>query len=122
MVIPKAEQDKKLPEKLQDELSGVLRWIAEGCLGWQREGLGEPDAVVAATGQYRQDMDILAAFIEDRCVVRENVSAGATPLYGSYREWCEENGEHAVKQKTFGRSLRERGFEQKRDPTTQRKV
>jgi putative DNA primase/helicase len=69
VVIPKAEQDKKLPEKLWDELPGVLRWIAEGCLGWQREGLGELDEVVAATGQYRRDMDILAAFIEERCVV-----------------------------------------------------
>jgi putative DNA primase/helicase len=111
VTIPKPQQDRALAEKLRAELPGVLRWIVAGCLEWQREGLGEPDEVKAATGQYREDMDILGDFIAVRCVVHPNVSAGATPLYNAYKGWCEENGENAVPQRRFGLQLGERGFE-----------
>jgi P4 family phage/plasmid primase-like protien len=122
VTIPRAEQDKALPEKLRAELPGILRWIVEGCLAWQREGLGDPDEVAAATGQYREDMDILAAFIADRCVVHPSTSAGATPLYNAYKEWCEEHGETKEKQTKFGLRLRERGFRDDRDSKTRRKI
>jgi len=122
VTIPRAEQDKALPEKLRAELPGILRWIIEGCRAWQREGLGEPREVLAATGQYREDMDVLAAFIADRCVVHPSASAGATPLYNAYKEWCEEHGETKEKQTKFGLRLRERGFRDDRDSKTRRKI
>jgi putative DNA primase/helicase len=103
--------DLKLPEKLKDELPGVLAWMVEGCLEWQEHGLGEPESVKAATDQYRSEMDTLAAFIEDRCIVRRDATAQATPLYQQYRMWCDSAGEHADTQKTFGMRLTERGFE-----------
>src|SRR5262249_13180590 len=41
--IPADEQDKRLMEKLQAELPGILRWAVEGCLAWQCEdGLTPP--------------------------------------------------------------------------------
>src|SRR5215212_3006671 len=70
VTIPEAEQDKRLAAKLRDELPGILAYIVRGCLEYQREGLGEPEEVKAATASYRSDMDVLANFIEDRCVVR----------------------------------------------------
>jgi putative DNA primase/helicase len=111
VTIPKPQQDRTLAEKLRTELPGVLRWIVAGCLEWQRQGLGEPDEVKAATGQYREDMDILGDFMAVRCTVHPNASAGATPLYNAYKSWCEENGEIAVPQRRFGLQLGERGFE-----------
>jgi putative DNA primase/helicase len=103
-------QDPRLPEKLRSELAGVLAWMVEGCLEWQEHGLGEPDSVREATEQYRAEMDTLAAFIEDRCVVREDVVAPATPLYKQYQMWCDDAGEKPETQKMFGMRLRERGF------------
>jgi putative DNA primase/helicase len=103
-------QDPKLPEKLRSELSGVLAWMVEGCLEWQEHGLGEPESVRKATDQYRAEMDTLAAFIEDRCVVREGIVAPATPLYKQYQMWCDDAGEKPETQKMFGMRLRERGF------------
>ena len=103
-------QDPRLPEKLRSELAGVLAWMVEGCLEWQEHGLGEPDSVREATEQYRAEMDTLAAFIEDRCVVREDIVAPATPLYKQYQMWCEDAGEKPETQKMFGMRLRERGF------------
>ncbi len=114
VTIPQERQDKHLDEKLRAELPGILRWAVEGCLEWQRHGLGEPDEVMAATKIYREEMDVLAAFLSDRCVVHERASALATPLYHEYREWCEETGERVESQKKFGSRLGERGFESRR--------
>jgi putative DNA primase/helicase len=117
-------QDPKLPEKLRSELAGVLAWMVEGCLEWQEHGLGEPDSVREATDQYRAEMDTLAAFIEDRCVVREGIVAPATPLYKQYQMWCDDAGEKPETQKVFGMRLRERGFTSdkiKRGPHKDRK-
>jgi len=110
VTIPESEQDKRLVEKLRKELPGILAWIVQGCLEYQRGGLGEPDKVRAATLDYRSEMDVLAGFIEDRCVVHPRVSVGATPLYHAYKGWCEETGEDKLTQQKFGRRLKERGF------------
>jgi putative DNA primase/helicase len=117
-------QDPKLPEKLRNERTGVLAWMVEGCLEWQEHGLGQPDSVREATDQYRTEMDTLAAFIEDRCVVREGIVAPATPLYKQYQMWCDDAGEKPETQKVFGMRLRERGFTSdkiKRGPHKDRK-
>jgi P4 family phage/plasmid primase-like protien len=122
VTIPNSEKDERLPEKLRDEMPGILAWMVRGCLDWQAEGLGEPDEVRAATEGYRAEMDVLASFIGDRCVVHERASVLATPLYEAYRGWCEENGEQPAKQTKFGRSLRERGFEKALESGTRRKM
>lgn len=51
IVIPDAEQDKMLPKKLEAELKGILAAAVQGCLEWQRLGLGLPDEVKQATGR-----------------------------------------------------------------------
>jgi len=110
VTIPESEQDKRLVEKLRKELPGILAWIVRGCLEYQREGLGEPNEVKEATEGYRAEQDILAAFIEDRCVVHPKAHVGATPLYRTYKDWCEDAGESQLTQTKFGLQLRERGF------------
>ncbi len=108
-----SKADPKLPEKLREELPGILAWMIEGCLEWQEHGLGEPESVRAATNQYREEMDTLAAFLEDRCVVHPDAVAPATPLYKQYQLWCDDAGEKPETQKMFGMRLRDRGFENK---------
>ena len=103
--------DPNLPDKLREELPGILAWLVEGCLEWQQSGLQKPGAVAQATKQYREEMDTLAAFFEDCCVLNENAYVGATKLYQRYRIWCDTSGEKAETQKAFGMRLSERGFE-----------
>lgn len=35
-------EDRKLPAKLEAELSGILNWAIAGCLQWQQDGLNPP--------------------------------------------------------------------------------
>jgi putative DNA primase/helicase len=119
--IPPAEQDKRLPEKLRRERAGILAWAVEGCLEWQREGLQAPDEVRKATREYRAEMDVIAAFIDEECIVAEHAAATAKALYSAYKAWCEENGEKPETQRRFGGRLRERGFESGRITTGARK-
>jgi putative DNA primase/helicase len=110
-----ARQDPKLPEKLRGELAGVLAWMVEGCLEWQEHGLGEPKTVRDATDQYRNEMDTLAAFLDEECVVAASCRVLAERLYQSYAMWCDRSGEHKQPKKAFVARLEERGFERRRE-------
>lgn len=106
--IAEKDQDLDLSEKLEKELPGILRWAVEGCLEWQRDGLGRPDEVAKATAGYRGEMDVLATFLEERCVLVPDAVTGATRLYKEYQSWTEEAGEKAWTQKRFGGKLEDR--------------
>ena len=113
VTIPPNERDRELPDKLQAEREGILAWAIQGCLEWQRDGLGMPKDIEDATGAYRQDMDILGDFIKAHCTVNAQQSATAAALYESYITWAHKTGEKPMTQKAFGLALRERGFEAK---------
>ena len=113
--IPPAEQDKKLPQKLEAELPGILAWCVEGCLEWQREGLQAPEEVRKATAGYRSEMDVIGAFLQDECEIGSEFKEPFTTLYKRYEEWCEDGGERAETRRKFNARLKERGrFEARR--------
>lgn len=110
-VIPPAERDKRLPERLRHELIGILAWCARGCVEWQQDGLQEPGEVLAATDAYRNEEDIVGMFLAECCIQDPDTWERAKLLYAAYRKYCEESGEHPVGQRRFGRAMTERGFE-----------
>jgi putative DNA primase/helicase len=105
------EKDDGLHEKLLKEAPGILRWMLEGAWKWHEAGLEIPDQVRAETASYRDEMDLLGAFLEQCCTTDENHTAQSSDLYGVFRAWCERQGERAWKQKTLKERLRERGIE-----------
>lgn len=111
VVIPDDQQDHALLERLRAERPGILRWAVEGCLAWQREGLGTPDEIRAATKAYRDEMDVLGDFLSERCVVDVFESVTAADLYSAYTDWSKKAGEaHCLTKKALGLQLGERGF------------
>ncbi|MHB8156192.1 MAG: DNA primase family protein [Desulfocucumaceae bacterium] len=113
----KDNPDRELPNRLRNEKSGILNWLAKGCLSWLKEGdLGEPQEVKEATAEYRAEMDELQGFIEDRCFSSAGASAWAADLYDSYKAWAADNltERETMSQKKFGSALREHGFERYR--------
>lgn len=107
-------KDTAMEEKLTAELTGILTWAVQGCLAWQQYGLTLPKAVHEATDEYRQQQDVLAAWLNECCVVKQLADAKAADLYASYSEWCEANGERPEPQRRFGMRLTERGFQRQK--------
>lgn len=106
-----SKRDEGLKEKLLAERSGILNWIIDGCLAWRQRGLDAPAEVLAATQDYKSEMDVLGDFIEDKCHVQALMRADASKLYEEYRKWCEDSGETPETQTQFGIRMSERGFE-----------
>jgi putative DNA primase/helicase len=104
--IPDEEKDKQLPQKLRQEMSGIISWIVRGCISWHTEGLYEPEAVKAASKEYRDEMDILADFVEDSCLFQPTATITKGDLYKEYQSWCDENGLRPLSQKNLNRQLR----------------
>ncbi|GAF75138.1 unnamed protein product, partial [marine sediment metagenome] len=80
VTIPDEDQDKHLSDRLAAEREGILAWLVRGCLEWQRDGLGMPDAVRKATASYRSEMDVLGEFIADCCVIGTRYETTAKKL------------------------------------------
>jgi putative DNA primase/helicase len=114
ITIPEGERDKNLPEKLKAEAGGILAWAVQGCLSWQRKGLGAPDEVKSATDSYRKEMDLLGEFLKDRCRLRPDARVSSKDIFEAYTAWCEANGQEPVGQRAFIAAMKEKGFNRSR--------
>jgi P4 family phage/plasmid primase-like protien len=103
-------KDDRLADKLRTELTGILAWLVRGCVAWRKDGLMLADAVSAATATYREEQDVLAHFLAERCETAPNYVARAADLYKNYSEWAEANGEKPISSTAFGLQLKERSF------------
>lgn len=113
--IPKAEQDRELPQKLVKEYPAILGWMIEGLKAWRKVGLLPPAAVLDASEQYRLEMDTLADFLADRCEVNLSGTAENALIYASYSEWAKDNGLRPRPHKWLTQQLTSRGYKQ--DPS-----
>jgi putative DNA primase/helicase len=109
--------DRELEKKLVAEYPAILRWMIEGCLDWQRNGLTRPASVVAATDDYFGEQDLFGQWLNDECDVEIGNTykmEGSATLFQSWRTYAERAGEAAGSQKAFSENLKRRGFEQYR--------
>jgi putative DNA primase/helicase len=110
ITIPESEVDPALPAKLRSELPGILVWAVRGCLDWQRNGLGVPRAVVAATQDYHRESDLLGQYIAEKCRHVAGAETSTTDLYQAYRFWAEQSGLKPIAKISFGRKMSERSY------------
>jgi putative DNA primase/helicase len=108
-------KDFTLKDKLMKERSGILKWMVDGCIKWQEEGLRRaPKVVTEAITEYRESQDATAGFVAEYCHVAPSVHAKVGSLYKAYRNWCIENGETPLSSVSFGLALEEKGFASKK--------
>jgi putative DNA primase/helicase len=103
--IPLERVDKDLKNKLKRELSGILNWIVEGTLMWQKEGLEPPEIVTSASNEYRNEMDVLSYFVSECCETGSGLKAPAGELYEKYKSWAEDKSEYKMSSQRFGREM-----------------
>jgi putative DNA primase/helicase len=106
-----ATPDRDLEAKLRAEWPGILRWMMEGCLAWQRNGLIRPQVVLDATEEYFDEQDSIPQWIEERCEVgKGTLSDTSTNLFRSWTAWATLNGEKPGTTKWFSQALKRLGF------------
>ena len=101
--IPDNKVDKNLTHKLKAEMTSIFRWMLDGCALWQSEGLNMPRAVLECVREYRREMDVISAFIEDCCVPEGSVAAKT--LYAAYCQWADDNNEYRMSNTKFGMEM-----------------
>ena len=105
--IPADKVDKTLKYKLRKEFPQILKWAVDGCIKWQQFGIEEPECVQEATKEYKIEMDLLAAFME-QCLVIDYDSKDkimASDLFGLYSKWAKANNEYEMSSKKFFRDM-----------------
>lgn len=106
-------QDKTLPAKLAAEAEGILAWMVRGCLEWQRNGLQIPDAVRAATAEYRTEQDTLGRFVEDCCTCNSAARVKFSDLYSALERWCADGGDNLPGRRFVGSWLKDQNFKER---------
>ena len=108
--IPKGERDPNLGEKLWAERSGILNWMIEGLLAYLEGGLQEPDAVLDATREYREQSDPIGLFLDSACVVTGDASDSLTTkdLVNAVNFWLDQRGEGQWKDRTISLRLKDK--------------
>ena len=92
------------------ELPGILNWGLEGLRNYLRRRLAQPKAVLAATKDYREDMDIVGRWIEVCCDEDPTARVSTKFLYDSYSFWAETEVGWKMSNDRFGRELGDRGY------------
>jgi len=106
--------DPDLETKLKGEWSGILRWMIEGCLDWQRNGLVRPTSVTAATQAYFEDQDLFRQWLEDECEIEPGTSylwERTVDLFASWSAYAKAAGEHPGSLKNFTPALIRHGLQ-----------
>ena len=111
-VISEDQRDLKLLDKLKGEAPAILAWLAAGCVEWQRQGLGEPEAVRLATAAYREQSDPVADFVHESCEVDPDGWISNQKMREAYEAYCNANGEKKLNEKRFGEAMKRHGVEQ----------
>lgn len=113
VVVGKDKMNTKLPKLLKEEASAVLSWAAEGYRQYEEfGGLNPPEAVLLRTKEYREEVDPIALFLEDRVTLVPSGPSSIKDVYQAYQRWCGDNGETPVKSTLFRDSMIRHGYVQ----------
>lgn len=114
------KKDLDMGTKLQREKSGILNWLIQGCLLWQKEGLKDdslPAEMIRLHKKYRLDNDLFGLFLDEMCEVGPDKKAPLDVLRERFNDWLKVMDERRpeISWRELCRYLEDkRGFEKKR--------
>jgi putative DNA primase/helicase len=106
------ERDRTLKDRLRspENISGLFNWCLKGLERWKKEGLYIPNAIKAATEQYRNSSDKQATFF-DECMIADNSACvKAKDVFDVYRSWCRDNAFYTENKSNFFAGLRSKNL------------
>lgn len=104
--IPPEEQISGMREKLSEPTcaAAILAWVVEGCLAWQRQGVGSCPRVEQSTADYRKENDWLGAFLELYELDPESIIP-APAFRAQYEAYCAQEGQYKESTKELAAQL-----------------
>jgi len=109
-------KDDRLDDKLAAELTGILTWALKGLHAWKAQGLGTCAAVERATLEYRDESDVLGAWLREQTKVFDE-KPGESPhdanvhfAYAAYKDFVIRQGARPLSEPQWKQRLRERGY------------
>lgn len=114
-----ATEDKSLEERMQTQTyrEMILAYTVLGARMWYNEpkGLVTPEIVKQLTQKQREEFDSIHLWLQEMVDMSDKtVFTAGTDLRASYDHWCVENGFTPKKTKSFGESLKNKGYEDNR--------
>ncbi|MEU4231974.1 phage/plasmid primase, P4 family [Nonomuraea sp. NPDC026600] len=109
-----AKPDRRLPERLAEELPALLAWAYRGYRSYEEGGLALPSVIAERTNKYQIESDPLGRFLQDQTIQASHYHVGARHLFAAWSKWCIAAGEEAGPEVTFADSMAKRGHEKKR--------
>lgn len=105
--------DFDLEEKLRAEWPAILRWMINGVIDWQENGLVRPSSIVEATNAYFSGQDHFGQWLEEACTIRPGDLSSWVPSRVLFESWSAfakaANVEHGNTTR-FGENMGRRGF------------
>ena len=102
-------------EKAQEEAAAAAKAAAQAAA--EREAAAARAAaaeLAAAAGEAASPLAQVADFVAARCAVSEDALIIAKEFYQAYIDWCQEQGQQPLPQRTFGMQLTAQGFQRRR--------
>ncbi|MEV6726865.1 phage/plasmid primase, P4 family [Streptomyces xanthochromogenes] len=117
VVIPEAERDGGLPERLKKAAPAVLEWAYAGWQDYAEKGLAPPEIVRIKTEEYKASSDVLGRFLDERTLPSPHGLVQARELFSAWTSWCHASGEQSTSEVEFAKSMATRGFNHRKTKT-----
>lgn len=111
-------KDVEMPKKLAEENPKILGWMIKGAVRLHNEyndKLPKPKCLEEALSDYKKELDVIVAFLNDRCIPFPDMQIGAASLYQEYKEWAKNNNEYLYSESRFKQEVPKKGYKLVKD-------
>ena len=105
------DRDPKLADKLRSEYGGILKWIIDGAIAYQKQGLAPPGVVTEATNKYFESEDLFGNWLTDCCERAPDIFDSPSRLFNSFKTYAEAVNDVVGTDREFWQRLEKAGFE-----------
>lgn len=112
------KKDVDMPKKLAKEMPQILGWMIQGSVklcNQYNNKLPQPKCLEEALSDYKKELDVIIAFINDRCIPFPEMEIEAPLLYQAYKEWAKQNGEWCYSESKFKLEMPKKGYPIRKD-------
>ena len=89
VIIPENEVNPDLFNDLKTEWPGIFNWMLVGCLDSRINGLDDAPAIKTATGEYRNEQDVIVQFVNEKCELAPKNRVAKGDLFKAFELWNE---------------------------------